>query len=1526
MAKSQIRQYVFTPGAAGVGTIQVPGKVDLQQLLVITNTTKNVILYNFADVTYAGTTVTMTRANDITNWTTTLDNTDGITTITLAVSTVGQSATDTLQVFFEKPELTTRPWDMGTDAFERTRVAPPQSMIDADFEYGIQPTKWLTVSQERGYPSIYEVPGTDTTVSAVITDASTSTGGASTSESLITVTTLLAHNFSTGGSITLAGLDSSVTGFERAQGSFVINSVPTATTFTFFAKGKVGYSSGDSLYTAACQLRQGGFYTGSNINAVIVTTATSTNASGNIVTLNNTVGMTVGSSIVFTAPRTNAVSTNSVTQVVTLGTTVGMSVGMPLAFSGTSFGGIATGTTYYVVSLTPLGGTNDNVSITMSINPSLTPVFVPTSTVTGGNMNVIGGGSFGNLVAGTQYYVASVPSSTTVTVSTNILFTTSINATGAVLNNVSIGTTTNVTVGEVVVVSGTTIGNLSANTYYVYAILDGTNVQLSTSLPTTAGGSGGIMTQTTAYGSMSAAFGTTLTLSGSGVAGAGYLACVQTGNPTFTASSPAVACSFTASLSTNQLIVSAVASGALAVGHGVQTTGYGVPSGTVIISQQSGTTGQAGTYTVSTSTGSVSSTASFQSTSSTTTVTVNTYSNHGFVPGQTINIIVSSDNGTNSHTILAGPYYVEATPSLTTFTYTARSIAFVQPGTTIVGLLYSRVDSFFQHRPFDGGVQLGTGNPAHGLQAIRMSKKYIRYQSGKAINFNTGFLMAPNYFVRSVTANGTAIGSTITIVTDDVDHGCQIGAIVLLQGVYTTGFNGQYVVSGIVDERVIQVIAKQTLGAINPTTGANITDPCLLSFVGWTGATVRTGTYDEQNGVFFEFDGQQCYVVKRASTFQMAGTINVTVGSGLITGTNTRFTTQLAAGDRVVIRGMTYVVTQIASPTLMYVNPQWRGFSSLQGIKMTKTIDYKVPQTQWNKDRFDGSNSPFNPSGYLMIPYKMQMVGMQWTWYGAGSIDWMMRGEDGNYRFVHRLRNNNLNNEGWMRTGNMPVRYEVQNEGPRSAIVGTGMTISDTVINLQDTSFFSVPPSGSTLTVYVDNEVMTYTNKIQAYATATVLSSSGTTYNYVILNNATTVTVNGNTYTIGGTTNMAVGQPITFFNLQGVSLGNTLTNTTYYILSIATFTGTISGVTYTSAPAITIGTAVGTGLVTQANAVATTPYNGLQTVSSLTGISRAQSTTLWATGGYRTFTAGSAVAHATNAGVIMISPTASPIASHWGAAFVQDGGFDTDRSYIFSYQATNITVTSKKTCAFAVRQAPSVSNALTGDLGIRELINRASFLLQGLEITAGAGGTNAALIIEGVINPSNYPVDLTKIPFYSLNSTTIPTGQPSFSQVAPGSGITFNNSATNVTTVTNTGINAVGGTTFTVNNTNGIKVGDDVIVPTVTNAFAALTSVKSINGSTIVLSVGVLTAVPSGATIYFSRNTAAVPGETVFSFVGSPANKDSLDLSNLKDLTNTPIGGRGCYPNGPDVLFINVYITQGSVVVNLVLRWGEAQA
>ena len=63
MAKKLITQYSFTPGAANVGTVRFPGKYALENILLITNTTDNVILYNFADTAFATTTTIYTLGN-----------------------------------------------------------------------------------------------------------------------------------------------------------------------------------------------------------------------------------------------------------------------------------------------------------------------------------------------------------------------------------------------------------------------------------------------------------------------------------------------------------------------------------------------------------------------------------------------------------------------------------------------------------------------------------------------------------------------------------------------------------------------------------------------------------------------------------------------------------------------------------------------------------------------------------------------------------------------------------------------------------------------------------------------------------------------------------------------------------------------------------------------------------------------------------------------------------------------------------------------------------------------------------------------------------------------------------------------------------------------------------------------------------------------------------------------------------------------------------------------------------------------
>ncbi len=233
MAKTLAKSYTFTPGAVHVGTVKVPGHIRLEQFLVITNTTTNVIIYNFADSACAGTTVTYTAENTA-EFTNILQREGGYTTITLGFDTTGQNSNDTLQIFYEELEngITVRPWFFGTDAIERMRVSNPQSMIDADFEYGLQPTKWAGYGLMRGYPSIFEYPGIDLTVTVMTTDFTTT----SSSNSLITVTTSVAHGILAGQALNITGLSSAIQGFSRADGNFVVFDIPSSTTLRYFAK------------------------------------------------------------------------------------------------------------------------------------------------------------------------------------------------------------------------------------------------------------------------------------------------------------------------------------------------------------------------------------------------------------------------------------------------------------------------------------------------------------------------------------------------------------------------------------------------------------------------------------------------------------------------------------------------------------------------------------------------------------------------------------------------------------------------------------------------------------------------------------------------------------------------------------------------------------------------------------------------------------------------------------------------------------------------------------------------------------------------------------------------------------------------------------------------------------------------------------------------------------------------------------------------------------------------------------------
>lgn len=718
MGKKLITDYVFTPDSAGAGTIRIPGRFTLEKFLVITNVTRNKVIYNFASAEYFGTTATFVTGNDSVNFPAIADRHDGYTVVTLAVSTSTHNAADRLQIFVEDTEkhVQIKPWDFGTDAIERMRVSNPESLIDADFEYGLQPTKWAGYGTVRGYPSAYELPGVDLITTAVTTDFQTT----STTNSLITVTTSVAHGVTAGQVINISGLNSGTTGFSRADGTFIVNSAPTTTTLTYFARGVVGTANGQSLLTDATTIKRGALYSAA---AIPVASAASNGANPSVITLT------------FTNP-------------------------------------------------------------------------------------------------------------------------------------------------------------------------------------------------------------------------------------------------------------------------------------------------------------------------------------HGLIPGTAIHSIVAS--GTQA-ALASGPFVVTSVPSLTTLTYTARAGAAVVTPATVT--LYAFTNSTIVHRPQDGGVILSTKTPTYGATVARQSKRYFRYQSGKGFLWSSGTLFRPNYDVRSMTASGTTVGSTITVTTDDIDHGLQIGAVIQLTGSTTSGYNGQYVVNSITSDYQFTVLATSVLGAT--TAVLNINPKVYV--ITWDGAAVRAGLFDEQNGLFWEYDGAILSVVKRSATAQLSGTLSVTQNSNAVTGANTRFTQQLRAGDRIVIRGMTHHVIQVVSGTSIFVSPDYRGVNA-SGVKGNLIQETRIRQEQFNIDTIDGTG----PSGFNINLSKMHMIGLQYTWYGAGFVDFMIRGSDGNWVYVHRMKNNNINDEAYMRSGNLPVRYSIENDTPVTSLTST---INSSVTTIPVAALEHFPTAG---TVYIDNEIIRYTGKSAA--------------------------------------------------------------------------------------------------------------------------------------------------------------------------------------------------------------------------------------------------------------------------------------------------------------------------------------------------------------------------------------------------------------------------------------------------------------
>jgi len=676
-----------------------------------------------------------------------------------------------------------------------------------------------------------------------------------------------------------------------------------------------------------------------------------------------------------------------------------------------------------------------------------------------------------------------------------------------------------------------------------------------------------------------------------------------------------------------------------------------------------------------------------------TAITVTTTIPHGLSIGNEIAVTgtTASTNAPN------GSFAVARIISATQFVYYADA---APTGTLIatVAVIYSFPQGAVLHRPFDGGVIFSANSHSNYASSIRQTRRYFRYQSGKGVQISSGTLLKPDFQIDSV----TYASSLVTVQTKD-KHNIQPGSTIIVSGANETEFNGTVTVYTVTSFNTFTYVP-----AVNPSV-AVASGTIYISIGGWYGAVNRMGLFDQQNGVFFEFDGQTLNVVRRSSTFQMAGKISVTNGQNTVTQTSATFPTffnkQAAVGDWVIIRGVSYRITAIASDTSMTISPSYRGATVTNAI-VSKTIDTKIPQSSWNLDKMDGTG----PSGYNLDLTKMQMFYIDYSWYGAGAIRWGLRATDGKVTYCHKMVNNNVNPESYMRSGNLPARYETTTQPPYTSLTASITNVATTASVASTTGF---PTTGTLLINQGNNyEYVNYTGKTQTTFTGLTRGQTGNA------SLALTVAAGSNSATVGSAANLQVGQRIISTDFPE-----------------GTFISNISGTTLTLSQ----------------SAAAANPTVIVPAMGTAAGIGLTYS--------------------ATNPTLVELAlPTFSPTISHWGTSVIMDGRYDDDKSLVFTYgQSAATAVAGGATNALiSIRLAPSVDNGVGSTFGARELVNRMQLILRALDVTTTTASTN--LLITAVLNgtpsaartwtrPTGADSSLAQVADYGGTTTTISGGE-----------------------------------------------------------------------------------------------------------------------------------------------------------------------
>ena len=1336
-----------------------------------------------------------------------------------------------------QPPMVTRPFDFGTDAIERQRVSLGQSIIDADFEYGLQATKWQSYQEIRKTPSFYETPGTDIVITSITTNGA--------SPSIITVT-IPSTIILTGSVISITGLANPQRNADRAEGFFIVRTGGSPVTqFTYEARGIVG-TNGQVISTSYNVLRRGGVYTNSTAylpftNAVGSGTTVTVSyppgvphgiISGTPIQTANTApltGITPGESVIgnFIVMSTPTANTFTFTVPVSVsGTQTNSTEGFRIYTSPYSYslhrpfdGGVilSPGQPSFGASALRQSKKVFRYQSGKGLLWSSGTLFCPNNDVTfanvvGSTIQIVTDVPHGSPQAGSTIQLKGISTpgyNGTYTVS-SVVESRTLRVTPAVLPSVSPAV-----LGDQprFIMSGWYGASVRAGCFEdqnglfwewdgqtLWAVKRSSTFQLGGYMTATVGSQviNGDTSDTSVYPNSTINTGTAVSSvtsvngtypAGSSTSSVNVTVTSRTAGTTlnpgllmpvsaFTGISPGAATVISGSYASISSGVSSVAI------TGVTAVGPIVPGSTTAATNLTFLAGYPGyvstmtTQTAFTFTFSIAvpSTIAVSTISGNgTTATVTTSGAHKLVTGSSVTIAGATPAGFN------GPATIIVTGT-TTFTF-ASTVNATATGTlsisafTLPGGTFSSIVS----TPPSTGSRVAT-IASWSATTNSTTVALTSVGGGSPITLTAGFSVPVSAFggndgyayvaASPAPASGTATvifsraqtlaaGSGASVVfnpspSTTASDLCDLAFATLVPTTSNnaTATTGSFVANFVVPQTFAAgSFSSQTL-SLGLNSGAQImpfvADPIPagtsnLMIVAQTAGASALLNINMQTATasFLNVFGSNAYVTY-SNALSNAFVINfpplatsitkaqVTgLGAQLYVYPNTRFVDQLRINDKVVIRGMTHTVVQIQTQGTMIVNPPYRGASNITvPVRMCKIKEVRTPQSQFNRDTLDGTG----PSGFKFDPTKMQMIGLQYTWYGAGFVDFMMRGGDGNWVYAHRYKQNNINDEAYMRTGNMPVRYELINEAlAASSALAASTGTTDTTLTLTEEPTYW-PPSGNVL---VDNEFMSYTGK--------------------------------------------------------------------------------SGVTLTG--------------VTRAASMA---YNVNDQNYTLTASAAAQT-------------------HQAGSTALLVGTTCTPSLTHWGSAFIMDGQFDNDRGYFFNYQVNSAIGTraaNSTTNLFMLRLSPSVSNGIIGNIGDRDLLNRAQLLLQRLDVFASNSSTvlstsnivgTGSIVVSGILNPSG----VSATAWTAINSVENGS-QPSFAQVSAVSG------------------------TYT-----------------------------------------------------------AGSGERVFSTICNGGAQNSIDLSGLKEISNTIIGGNQFFPDGPDTLLVQLNVPANFPPINqysVNLFWTEAQA